>query len=136
MKKITLHLLFYFNHLSNFRIKEEPVLKPLLLILFLLVGGDLFAQKDAIIKTDSTEIRCNILKENQTKYTYAYINSGNKVVKASILKTVVSTIKYDKYEANLVANKLFDPEPVPEGEEPVKSYQYTFGIGLNVSNVL
>ena len=136
MKKITLHLLFYFNHLSNFRIKEEPVLKPLLLILFLLVGGDLFAQKDAIIKTDSTEIRCNILKENHTKYTYAYINSGNKVVKASILKTVVSTIKYDKYEANLVANKLFDPEPVPEGEEPVKSYQYTFGIGLNVSNVL
>lgn len=102
----------------------------------MLIGSNLFAQKDAILKKNSTEIRCNILKENHSKYTYAYSNPNNKVVKASILKSLVSSVQYDKYEANLVTNKLFDPEPVTDGEEPVKPYQYTFGIGLNVSNIL
>ena len=122
--------------LSTCKNTKTVVFNPFLLFLLFLVGNSLFAQKDVIIKKDSTEIRCNILKENHTKYTYAYINSANKVVKASILKSVVSTIKYDKYDSNLVANKLFDPEPIPAGEEPVKSYQFTFGIGLNVSNIL
>lgn len=123
-------------HLSICKKAKTVVFNPFLLFLLFLVGNSLFAQKDVIIKKDSTEIRCNILKENHTKYTYAYINSANKVVKGSILKSVVSTIKYDKYDSNLVANKLFDPEPIPAGEEPVKSYQFTFGIGLNVSNIL
>lgn len=125
-----------FVFLSNKQLNRLHLLKSLLVIFLILFAGNIYAQKDAIIKTDSTEIRCNILKENQTKYTYAFINSRNKVVKASILKSVVGSIQYDKYEANLVANKLFDPEPVVEGEEPVKSYQYTFGIGLNLSNIL
>jgi len=132
MKKNTSQFVFLPNHKRN----SSLVLKPLLVIVLMFFAGNIFAQKDAIIKTDSTEIRCNILKENHTKYTYAYLNSNNKVVKASILKTLVSAIKYDKYEANLVANKLFDPEPMTEGEEPVKSYQYSFGIGLNISNIL
>ena len=132
MKKNTSQFVFLSNDTKN----SSIVLKPFLVIVLIFFVGNIFAQKDAIIKKDSTEIRSNILKENHTKYTYAYINSSNKVVKASILKSGVSSIKYDKYEANLVASKLFDPEPLAEGEEPVKSYQYTFGIGLNISNVL
>ena len=136
MKKNILHLFFWFNQISNSKTQKKALLNPILVTLFILIGNILFAQKDAIIKKDSTEIRCNIIKENHTKYTYAYINSSNKVVKASILKSLVGSIKYDKYEANLVASKLFDSEPVASGEEPVKSYQYTFGIGLNISNIL
>lgn len=136
MKNNTPHLLFWFNHFLNSKNQKTASLNSFFVLLFFLIGGHLYAQKDAIIKKDSTEIRCNVLKENHTKYTYAYINSSNKVVKSSILKSLVGSIKYDKYEANLVVNKFFDTEPVAEDKEPVKSYQYTFGIGLNVSNIL
>jgi hypothetical protein len=135
MKKNTI-LFFMVIHLSNFKSPKAFVLKPLFLILFLFIGNSLLAQKDILIKKDSTEIRCNVLKEKHTKYIYAYINSNNKVVKASILKSLVNTIKYDKYSANLIPNKLFDPEPIVASETPVKSYEYIFGIGLNVSNIL
>ncbi len=136
MKIYILHLLSEITHRSNCKNKKLTLLKQALLTLFLFIGCNLFAQKDVIIKKDSTEIRCNVLRENKTKYTYAFINSSNKVVKATILKTFVNEVKYDKYDSNLVADKLFDPEPVVASEEEVKSYQYTFAIGLNISNIL
>lgn len=134
MKKITQHLL----HSFDFSIKHIIDIKQLLAILFFSFSGSLVAQKDLITKKDSTEVRCKILKETNTKYTYAFVNAKNKVEKASILKSVVDTVQYNKYDANLVENKLFDekPAPVVEAEEPAKSYQFTFGIGLNVGNIL
>ena len=92
-----------------------------------------------ILKNDSKEIRCKILKETHTKYTYAFVNAKNKVEKATILKSVVDTVQYNKYDANLVENKLFAEKPAPEvveAEEPEKAYHFTFGIGLNVGNIL
>ena len=104
----------------------------------LFFSANVLAQKDAIIKKDSTEIRCKILKENQTKYTYATINSKYKVIKASILKSIVQRTQYDKYDLNLVEHKFFEAKPVvnEESQEPQKAYTFTFAIGLNIGNVL
>ena len=123
--------------IKNIHTKNQQI--SFCFILFLcFVSNDLLAQKDAIIKKDSTEIRCKILKETLTKYSYATVNSKNKVVKASILKSIVSNIEFDKYESNLVENKLFENKPIllDENQEPEKAYRFSFAIGLNIGNVL
>ncbi len=125
-------------HQLQLLICKSSGIKQILMAVILFTTSTILAQKDAIIKKDSTEIRCKILKTTHTKYNYAFINTKDKVVKASILKTMVDTIIYDKYDKNLVVNKLFDDKPkvTDEAEEPVKSYHFTFGIGLNISNIL
>ncbi len=116
----------------------ELIPKTFSFLFFMFLTANVLAQKDAIIKKDSTEIRCKILKENHTKYTYAAVNSKNKVVKANILKSIVQRTEYDKYDSNLVEHKIFEAKPIPavETEEPQKAYTFTFAIGLNVGNVL
>ena len=123
--------------IKNIHTKNQQI--SFCFILFLcFFSNSLVAQKDAIIKKDSTEIRCKILKETLTKYSYATVNSKNKVVKASILKSIVSNIEFDKYESNLVENKLFENKPIllDENQEPEKAYRFSFAIGLNIGNVL
>lgn len=112
--------------------------KHFLLFIFLLISGNLLAQKDVIFKKDSTQIRCKILKTKGTKYTYAFIDTKNKVSKTSILKTLVDSFQYNKYDSNLIAHKLFNKNPPPAvaEEAPAKPWQFTFGIGLNVGNIL
>lgn len=107
-------------------------------ILFYLVCGNLlFAQKDVINKKDTISIRCKVIMETPTMYTYAFINSKNKVKKATILKSTVENVEYNKYDKNLVEDKLFtDKASIVLEEEPPKSYQYSFALGLNLSNVL
>lgn len=133
MKKFTLK-----TNNSNLLLRFGLIQKIFTFLFFMFLTANVFGQKDAIIKKDSIEIRCKILKENQTKYTYATLNSKNKVIKASILKSIVKRIEYDKYDSNLVEHKLFVSKPVPtaETEEPQKAYTFTFAIGLNVGNVL
>lgn len=134
MKKNTDQLVFLSNHTIN----SILVLKPFLVTVLMLFTGSLFAQKDVIIKKDSTEIRCKILKEKKSKYTYAFVGLNDKVQKSSILKSLVNKVEYAKYDKNLVENKLFGEEPIAdaESEEAVKPYKFTFGIGLSLSNVL
>jgi hypothetical protein len=122
----------------NYFFCKSIIGKLILLLVFMFISNKVMAQKDAIIKKDSAEIRCKILKENHTKYTYAVVNSKNRVLKASILKSIVQRIQYDKYDLNLVKHKLFEAKPIPavETEEPQKAYTFTFAIGLNVGNVL
>lgn len=121
----------------NFTIKEAIALKSVLTLGVLFVTSNLFAQKDLIHKKDSTEIRCKIIIETPTMYTFAHINAKNKVKKTNILKSVVDNVEYDKYDKNLVQDKLFtDLDPIVYAEEPVKSYQYSFALGVNVSNIL
>jgi len=137
MEKTIQHLFHQLNRLINFLINKAIVLKPFLPIIFLFIGGNLFAQKDVIIKKDSTEIRCKIMTETPTMYTYAFLNAKNNVKKTNILKSVVENVEYNKYDKNLVEDKLFtDVAPIVYTEEPVKSYQYSFGLGFNVSNIL
>ncbi len=138
MKKSTPQLLFWFENSSNYKIIKKTILKSVLVFFFLFSSVTIFGQKDLIIKSDSTEIRCKIIKTTHTKYNYAFIDAQNKVAKTSVLKTMVDTIIYNKYDKNLVVNKLFDEKPkvAVATEEPVKSYHFTFGIGLNISNVL
>lgn len=112
-------------------------IKQILVVVILFTSTNLLAQKDLMKQTDSTETRCKILIETPTVYKFAYINEKNKVKKASILKSDVENVKYNKFEKNLVEDKFFtDAAPIVYTEEPVKSYQYSFALGLNVSNIL
>ena len=88
-------------------------------------------------KKDTITIRCKILIETPTMYTYAFINSKNKIKKTTILKSTVEKVEYNKYDKNLVEDKLFtDEASIVLDEEPLKSYQYSFALGLNLSNIL
>lgn len=126
MKKIT-QLLFHPFILSTHTV----------ILFFLICGNSLFAQKDLMHKKDTISLRCKILMETPSMYTYAFINSKNKVKKKTILKSTVENVEYNKYDKNLIEDKLFaDEQAVIYNEEPVKSYQYSFALGLNLSNVL
>lgn len=106
-------------------------------ICFLLICSNLFAQKDAIIKKDSIEIRCKIILESPSNYTYYFTNEKNKIKKKSILKTEVEDVKYNKYDKNLVEDPLYnDVAPIVLSEKPVSTFQYSCAIGFNLSNVL
>ena len=129
-----LHYLFY---QSRGIIYKSLAIKQILVLVFLFSTSTILAQKDLIQKKDSTEIRCKILTETPTIYTYAFINGKNKVKKATILLSDVENVQYNKYDKNLVEDKLFiDLAPFVYTEEPVKSFQYSFGLGFNVSNIL
>ncbi len=112
-------------------------IKQIFLVLILLTNSSVLAQKDVLQKKDSTEVRCKILSETPTIYTYVYITEKNKVKKATILLSDVENILYNKYDKNVQENPLFtDLPPVVYTEEPVKSYKYSFSLGFNVSNIL
>lgn len=126
MKKTTPFLIYYFQ-LSIYTV----------ILFFLVCSNSLFAQKDLIHKKDSTEIRCKIVMETPTMYQYAFVNKKNKVKKTTLLKSMVENVEYNKFDKNLVEDKLFiDEASIVLEEEPVKSYQYSFGFGLNLSNIL
>ncbi|QBN17706.1 hypothetical protein [Flavobacterium nackdongense] len=108
-----------------------------MILLVLCSTTNLVAQKDVIQKKDSTEIRCKVLVQTPTIYTYAYVNGKNKVKKSTILLSEVENVTYTKFDKNIVEDKIFtDLPPVVFAEEPVKSYQYSAALGLNLSNIL
>jgi hypothetical protein len=112
-------------------------IKQILTVVILFSTSNILAQKDLIQKKDSTEIRCKILIETPTIYTYAFANEKNKVKKTTILISDVENVEYNKFDKNVVEDKLFtDAAPIVYTEEPLKSYQYSFGLGFNVSNIL
>lgn len=106
----------------------------LITLLGLFITNSLTAQRDVIFKNDTTQVRCAVLKATLTKYTYAFINSKNKVVTSTILKTAVDSVKYNTYDSNLVAHKLFNP--VVDAAIAESPFQFPVGIGLNIGNVL
>jgi len=112
--------------------------KHWLLFIFLFTGTNVLAQKDIIFKKDSTTIRCKILKATGKNYTYAFIDKNYNVAKTKVSKTLVDSVEYNKYDSNLIADKLFDKNisAVTEEEVPPKALQFIFGIGLNVGNIL
>lgn len=122
---------------SNVLISKSFGMKQILIFIILFSFHSIFAQKDVLKKIDSTEIRCKIIIETPTIYTFAYINDKNKVKKTTILLSDVENVQYNKFDKNLVEDKLFtDAAPIVLTEEPVKSYQYSFAVGFNVSNIL
>ena len=112
--------------------------KHLLLCIFLFTASNVFAQKDEIYKKDSTTLRCKVLKATGKTYTYAFIDKNNVVAKAKVSKTLVDSVQYNKYDSNLITHKLFSEnlQGVADGEVPPKPWQFIFGIGLNVGNIL
>lgn len=122
---------------SNLLFCTRLIPKKFYFLFFMFLTATVIAQKDLIQKKDSTEIRCKVLTETPSIYTYAYINAKNKVKKSTILLSEVESVQYNRFDKNLVENKLFtDLAPIVFTEEPVKSYQYSFALGLNLSNIL
>ena len=122
---------------SNVLICKSFGINQILIFIILFSFHSIFAQKDLLKKIDSTEIRCKIIIETPTKYTYAYTNTKYKVKKTTVLKTDVENVNYNKFDANLIEDQLYnDIPPIVYTEEPVKSFQYSFALGLNVSNIL
>ena len=126
---------------SKWDVRKFSGLKHILLLIVLFQVDNLFAQRDLIFKKDSTEIRCRILKAKGTAYSYAFIDSAQKVLKATINKNLVDSIQYNKYDSNLVKDELFGNNEIitdqkDEGEAVVKPWQFTVGIGLNVGHIL
>jgi hypothetical protein len=111
-------------------------LNTFLLLALFLFAGTISAQKDLIIRKDSTEIRAKILSTSSSNYSYAFINDKRKVSQAKISKSLVDTIYLNKYDSDLVVHKLFKNVTALENEETTKAYQFIFGIGLNIGNVL
>ena len=106
-------------------------------LLLLFTPATVQAQRDLLFKKDSTSIRCQLLKATGKVYKYAFIDSGNNVVQAQIFKNLVDSIQYNKYDSNLVVNKLFKKAAVASiSGDIVKAYQYTVSIGLNLGNVM
>ena len=116
-------------------------LKYILLVIALFQAGNLLAQRDVIFKKDSTQIRCKILKAKGIKYAYAFIDSTHKIYKASINKDLVDSVQYNYYDSNLVRDKIFNNIETliaekDAGEPVVNPWEFTFGMGLNVGNLL
>lgn len=139
MKKST-QKLFLQTVFASFTVTAKTIaVINLFTIIFLFTAVQVSAQRDVIFKKDSTEIRCSILKTKGAKYTIAFIDSNNKVVKATLAKVYVDFVQYNKFDSNLVSHVLFNTKIYKEDnaqEEEVKPYQFTFGIGLNVGNIL
>jgi len=121
--------------------KKHNVLQFISLICILIWGTptNCIAQRDIIYKNDSTQIRCKILNETSDHYKYAYLDSLNSVLKATMPKSFIDSVKYNFYDSNLVTNKLFYKkakllqQPVDEQE---KVWQFTLATGLNLGNIL
>jgi hypothetical protein len=119
-----------------FTIDKPSFVKHLLFIFLLSITATSIAQRDLLIKKDSTEVRCKILKETSSKYFYVFVNSDNKVSEAKISKSAVDTIHYNNFDTDLTEHKMSKNTTQVGEEDEVKAYQFTFGIGLNIGNVL
>jgi hypothetical protein len=100
---------------------------------------NVLAQRDIIYKTDSTCIRCKILKSGADKYKFALADSFGKVYTTEIVKSLVDSVKFNYYDSNIVQNKIFYKKikPLPGViTEVQKNWQFSFGIGLNLGNIL
>ena len=137
MKRNLLHIFHRPNLLIRIIFGKFFGIKQILVLLILFINSTVLAQKDLMQKKDSTEIRCKIISETPTIYTFAYLNEKNKVKKTTILLSDVENIQYNNFDKNVVEDPLFnDLPPIVYTEEPIKSYQYSFALGFNVSNIL
>jgi hypothetical protein len=130
-----------FKKENNKQMKQLKFNSMICLFIFFLSGVSIqiFAQKDVIYKTDSTQIRCKILKATTDKYEYAFADSASKVFKTKILKTLVDSVNYNFYDSNLVQNKIFTKKTKTVTEEIVpvqKNWKFILGIGLNVESII
>ncbi len=124
------------------RILKIRKMKLITFVLIIFLWQKSYAQKDIIYKNDSTQIRCKILKVTATNYQYAYTDDALKVLKTSILKTLVDSVKQNFYDSNIVQHKIFATTVKPitanvvVAEPASKNWLFTVGIGVNLGNVL
>jgi hypothetical protein len=119
--------------------------KPLLIVLILLLSNVVFSQKDLIVKKDSTKIRCTVLKMDTDTIKYTFAVSESKMENAAISKALVDRIYYNKFEKDTILPKIAETKKeVVEAKkeievaekDSVKSFTYTFGLALNLENIL
>lgn len=112
----------------------------ILFILLSLLANFAKAQRDVIYKKDSTQIRCKILKTTSKKYEYVFVDSSLKIYKTAILRTLVDSIKLNRYSSDLVIDRIFTPQKTDTLKQDTvsieKHWKFNFSGGLSVSNIL
>ncbi len=123
--------------------KNKFILVTLSMLFCLIITTNSFSQKDLIVKKDSTEIQCTIYKKTSKKFKYSFLNSKNEMEKVSILKTLVDTTYFNKFEINSISTKISEAKKSPKKSKALetekdssKSFKSSFGFGLNLENVL
>jgi hypothetical protein len=81
MKKITCISSLQSKISSHLILNKIFFVQHILILIFLFATVDVSAQKDVLFKKDSTQIRCKVLTETNTAYTYAFINVKTKWAK-------------------------------------------------------
>jgi hypothetical protein len=88
-------------------------------MLFLAFSYKASAQRDLLITQAGEEIRCRILDETPTRFIYAYIGKGDKVLRNEIFKNLVTSFKYNYYDTDIVKASLL-PGDSKSGNSGVK----------------
>ncbi len=114
-----------------------------------ILAADRSAAQDVLYKRDS--IRCKILKVTTTDYVYAYRDSNNTVVQATISRRLVDSVKYKRYVTDTIkivsesdknkqekkeASVAASDKDKDKDEDKVSPWLFTFGIGLSATNFL
>ncbi|MFN4086682.1 MAG: hypothetical protein ACK4LB_12120 [Spirosomataceae bacterium] len=66
-----------------------------------------FSQRDQIITQAGQTIRCKILEESPSRFTYAYVDPSGNVKQSQIFKTLVKSFAYQFYSEDISRDKLF-----------------------------
>lgn len=66
-----------------------------------------FAQRDQIITQAGKEIRCKILEESPSRFTYAYVEPTGQVKQSQIFKSLVKSFAYQFYPDDISKDKIF-----------------------------
>ncbi len=94
-------------------------MKMAFVVLFSVMAMQVFAQRDLIVTQAGEKIRCRILDETPTRFVYAYLGSGNKVLRSEIFKNLVASFKYNEFASDVVkqdklpASKAGNAESTP-----------------------
>ncbi len=90
---------------STFRNPIRINMSRLILFVVLFTSFKLAAQRDLITTQAGEEIRCRILDETPTRFRYAYIGKGDKILRNEIFKNLVKSFKYNYFDNDLVKSK-------------------------------
>lgn len=79
-----------------------------------------WGQRDKIVTQAGQEIRCKILEESPSRFTYVYLDPTGKVKQSQIFKSLVKSFAYQVYSEDLSKDKIFQG---PKKETEVSRYE-------------
>lgn len=79
-----------------------------------------WAQRDQIVTQAGQEIRCKILEESPSRFTYAFLDPTGKVKQSQIFKSLVKSFAYQVYAEDVSQDKIFKS---PKKETDVSRFE-------------